>query len=122
MARRAPDRIAPAEYAAAFALRDSGDPAWPAARDRIVLANLGLAGMVGRKYLGRFGNALDLDDMVSAGVVGLIRAAEAYDPGRGVAFSTYAALWARQAIVEECGRPINPSFWAPLPGPPGAGP
>lgn len=40
---------------------------------------------------------LDRDDLAAAGNVGLVEAAELFDPTRGVAFSTYAyhAVWAR---------------------------
>ncbi len=41
---------------------------------------------------------LDLDDAIAAGNLGLIRAAELYDPSLGYTFTTYAWDWIRQAI------------------------
>jgi RNA polymerase primary sigma factor len=41
---------------------------------------------------------LSLMDLVSEGNIGLIRAAEDYDPARGVRFSTHAKYWIRAAI------------------------
>lgn len=38
------------------------------------------------------------DDVIQAGTLGLMRAAQKYDPARGFAFSTYAAYWIRQGI------------------------
>lgn len=43
----------------------------------------------------------DLDELVSAGAVGLMRAADRFDPGRGLAFSTYAVTVIRGAMLDE---------------------
>jgi RNA polymerase sigma factor (sigma-70 family) len=45
-----------------------------------------------------------LEDALQAGSVGLIRAAEKFDPARGYKFSTYAYLWIRQSLTLEVGR------------------
>jgi RNA polymerase primary sigma factor len=66
-----------------------------AARDRLVTANLRLVIKIARDYAGR---GLDLDDLVGEGNLGLIRAAEGFDPYFGVRFSTYASYWIKQAI------------------------
>jgi DNA-directed RNA polymerase sigma subunit (sigma70/sigma32) len=39
-----------------------------------------------------------LSDRLQNGTIGLIRAAEKFDPSRGFKFSTYAFMWIRQAI------------------------
>jgi RNA polymerase sigma factor (sigma-70 family) len=41
---------------------------------------------------------LPWEDLMQAGVFGLLRAAELFDPGRGAAFSTYAVPWVRHMI------------------------
>ena len=66
-----------------------------AARNRLVLANLGLVITIARKFQGR---GLALDDLIGEGNLGLIRAAEDFDPDFGTRFSTYAGYWVRQAI------------------------
>ncbi len=66
-----------------------------AARNRLVLANLGLVVIIARKYQG---HGLALDDLVGEGNLGLIRAAEHFDPEYGTRFSTYAGYWVRQAM------------------------
>ena len=66
-----------------------------AARDRLIRANLGLVVTIARRLLGR---GLDLDDLVGEGNLGLIRAAEEFDPCVGTRFSTYAVYWIKQAI------------------------
>ena len=44
--------------------------------------------------------AIDLEDAIGEGNVGLVRAANAYDPSRGVAFSTFAAFSIQGAILD----------------------
>ena len=66
-----------------------------AARARMIKANLRLVVRIAREYLGR---GLALDDLVGEGNLGLIRAAEDFDPRFGVRFSTYAAYWIKQSI------------------------
>lgn len=43
---------------------------------------------------------MDRDDLVSAGVIGLIKAVDQYDPTRDVKFETYAIALVRGAILE----------------------
>lgn len=64
-------------------------------RNELVRANLGLVVTIARRFLGR---GLDLDDLVGEGNLGLIRAAEQFDPRFGTRFSTYAGCWISQAI------------------------
>lgn len=52
---------------------------------------------------------VDRDDLLSAGLIGLIRAVDRYDPTRGASFATYATLLARGAILDELRR----LDWAP---------
>lgn len=67
------------------------------ARNARVLENLGLVGAVIKGRLrGRGG--VDPDDAYQFGVMGLLRAAEKFEPGRGFRFSTYATSWIRHAI------------------------
>jgi RNA polymerase primary sigma factor len=74
------------------ALIASGDQT---ARNCMVRANLGLVVTIARKFLGR---GLALDDLVGEGNLGLIRAAEDFDPDFGTRFSSYDGYWVKQAI------------------------
>ena len=56
-------------------------------RNAFVEQNMGLVYSCARKLQGR---GLEFDDLVQAGCVGLIKAADAFDTSRGLAFSTYA--------------------------------
>jgi RNA polymerase sigma factor (sigma-70 family) len=65
------------------------------ARNRMVRANMGLLVATARNYyyLNR-----PLVDRIQDGSLGLIRAAEKFNPEKGVRFSTYARRWIRQAV------------------------
>jgi RNA polymerase primary sigma factor len=65
-----------------------------AAREHLIHANFGLVRTIARGYQGR---GLD-DDLISEGNLGLITAADRFDPRFNTRFSTYAAFWIKQAI------------------------
>ncbi|MGH7507388.1 MAG: sigma-70 family RNA polymerase sigma factor [Longimicrobiales bacterium] len=72
-----------------------------AARDALLAKHLPLVHHVARQVLRTLSVQVELDDLVSAGSVGLINAVESFDPSRGLAFSTYAAPRIRGAILDD---------------------
>jgi len=66
-----------------------------------VLANLALVHHVVQKIATNLPRKVEYDDLVSAGTLGLVKAARAYDPGRHAEFSTYAYIRIRGAIFDE---------------------
>jgi RNA polymerase primary sigma factor len=78
-----------------------------AARARLVEAFMPLIASVARVY--RDSPSVERVELLQEGVVGLLRALERYDPGRGVPFWGYAAFWVRQAmqqLIAELTRPL----------------
>ena len=68
------------------------------ARDRFVQANLRLAVSYVSKRCFRLAKSHGQEDLIQAANMGLITAAERFDPARGYRFSTYAYWWIRQAV------------------------
>ena len=71
------------------------------APDTLVQQTLPLVGHIVRDMLSRVPSHVSRDDLMSAGMLALVQAANAFDPERGVSFSGYAATRVRGAIVDE---------------------
>ena len=67
------------------------------ALDRIITSHLRQVAKIARSFAGY---GLPLADLISVGTIGLIRAADGYDPDLGFRFSTYAAWWVRAEMRE----------------------
>jgi RNA polymerase primary sigma factor len=65
------------------------------ARTRMIQANLRLVVKIAREYVGR---GMVFEDLIGEGNLGLIRAAEDFEPRFGTRFSTYASYWIKQSI------------------------
>ncbi|MDG3005484.1 sigma-70 family RNA polymerase sigma factor [Paludisphaera mucosa] len=93
-AQTAPLLTAEQEIALAARIR-SGDQN---ARGELTLANLRLVLSIASEFRGR-NRALDLDDLIQEGNLGLMRAACDFDPEtHGTRFATYASYWIRHHI------------------------
>ena len=84
--------LAALEEQALAALIARGDQS---ARNCLVEANLGLVGKIAQEFRRR---GLPMEDLIGEGNLGLIRAAEGFDPRFGTRFSTYAAYWIKESI------------------------
>ncbi len=93
-ARKAELLDADSEKALARAWRDHGDKA---ALHRLVTAYMRLAISMAAKFR-RYGASMN--DLTQEAAIGLMKAAEKFDPERGVRFSTYAMWWIKAQLQD----------------------
>ncbi|MGI5525269.1 RNA polymerase sigma factor SigF [Micromonospora sp. CA-259024] len=95
----------PDDLLAAMAATPAEDPNRPALRDRVIEAWLPLARHLARRYAGR---GTSDDDLTQTASIGLIKAVDHFDPGRGVDFTGYAI----PTIIGEIKRYFRDRTWA----------
>lgn len=71
------------------------------AKEKLLLHNLRLSASIAKKYT--YVSSLDIDDLIQAGNIGLIKAIEHFDVDKDVKFSSYATYWITQSIFRTIG-------------------
>jgi len=56
---------------------------------------------IARRLCERLPNSVELDDMISAGTIGLMGAVQAFEPARGILFGTYATQRIHGQMIDE---------------------
>lgn len=73
-------------------------------RDQLVLSHLPLVKHIIHRVIGELPPGVDIENLESAGVLGLVEAAAKYDPARNAQFKTFAYQRVRGAIYDEMRR------------------
>ncbi len=85
------------------------DPSNIELRNRLIEIYMPLVRYNGERIWARLPEGVDLEDLISAGVFGLINAIEAFDLDRGVKFETYCVPRIRGAMLDE----LRTMDWVP---------
>ncbi len=64
---------------------------------------------IGQHLMARLPSSVQLDDLVQAGMIGLLEAARNYDGSKGASFETFAGIRIRGAMIDE----IRRGDWVP---------
>ena len=78
-------------------------------RKQLMDAYLHLVEYNAKRIYAKLPNEVELDDVVSAGIFGLMDAIESYDLSSGIRFETYGAPCIRRAILDE----LRSMDWVP---------
>ena len=78
-------------------------------RNQVILEHLPQIRYIAQRMAMRLPPEVQLEDLISSGVIGLLDAYEKFDPGKGVSFKTYASVRIRGAILDN----LRGLDWAP---------
>src|SRR5580704_8210022 len=78
-------------------------------KDKLIMEYAPLIRFIAQKIAIRLPSNIELDDLISSGVIGLMDAIEKYDPTRDNKFKTYAEFRIRGSILDE----LRAQDWVP---------
>src|ERR1700755_2649617 len=81
----------------------------PQQKDKLIMEYAPLIKFIAQKIAVRLPSNIELDDLISSGVIGLMDAMEKYDSSRDNKFKTYAEFRIRGAILDE----LRAQDWVP---------
>jgi len=87
-------QYATAPYAAGYSTPTAGE------RDALIEAHLPQVRYIAERLAAKLPPSVERDDLISAGVLGLLDAIDKYNPSRGVLFKTYAEMRVRGAMLD----------------------
>ena len=95
-------------------MQEQGIAAYTAASDRVreqrlIEEHSLLVRRIAHHLAARLPSTVQVDDLIQAGMIGLLEAGAKYDGGKGASFETYAGIRIRGAMLDE----IRRGDWAP---------
>ncbi|PIP80920.1 MAG: RNA polymerase sigma factor FliA [Gammaproteobacteria bacterium CG22_combo_CG10-13_8_21_14_all_40_8] len=78
-------------------------------QQQLVIQHAGLVKRIALHVLGRLPANILLDDLIQAGMLGLLEASSKFDQTKGASFETYAGIRIRGSIIDE----VRRGDWAP---------
>lgn len=81
----------------------------PTPADELVETHVDLVKRIACHLTGRLPASVDLNDLLQAGMIGLLEAGRNFDPSRGASFETYAGIRIRGAMLDE----VRKLDWTP---------
>jgi len=78
-------------------------------REQLVEAHLSQVKFIAERLAAKLPPSVDLDDLMGAGMLGLLDAVDKFDPSKGVMFRTYAEMRVRGAMLDS----LRDLDWAP---------
>ncbi|PKM31565.1 MAG: RNA polymerase sigma factor FliA [Gammaproteobacteria bacterium HGW-Gammaproteobacteria-11] len=78
-------------------------------QDQLVAQFAPLVKRIAYHLLGRLPASVQVDDLIQAGMIGLLEASRKFDNGKGASFETYAGIRIRGAMLDE----VRKGDWAP---------
>lgn len=79
------------------------------AKEKLIIQSMALVKIVAKRIVRKTPPNVELDDLISVGVIGLIDAIEKFDPDKGTKFRTYAEHRIRGSILDE----LRSQDWVP---------
>lgn len=77
--------------------------------DTLVEQYAPLVKRIAQHLIARFPSSVQLDDLIQAGIVGLLEAARKYNSSHGASFATYAGIRIRGAMIDD----VRKGDWVP---------
>jgi RNA polymerase sigma factor FliA len=78
-------------------------------RDDLVTQHAGLVKRIAYHLATRLPSSVDVDDLIQAGMIGLLEAGGNYQAGKGASFETFASIRIRGAMIDQ----LRQDGWAP---------
>lgn len=91
-----PPKVLKAKASEAYASQSRGQ-----LEEQWILQHLPLVRHIVQKLAETISKSVDVEDLISAGTLGLVKAARAFDQTRQVSFKTYAYIRVRGAVIDE---------------------